>query len=316
MPVFHNADEMHYLLLQTALRDANSSESPHVCRLPGTTCSPASVCAGSQVTYSLAKRTANFLTPADKDGEIIIFTEPSGNVVVTIAMECNCFLSVVGANGNTVHLGPNYFTDDAADQAANCPARLNDFSDPTATAAYIAPQSLYSCMSWVLPKDRVQEALAASAVPGTVAISMHFAASCYSSCGSTVSGYTTATHVISSGPAEDIRCDLAPFRGVVYKVPETCSTAKSLSLPKAPLPPPSYECSSSSPQHCKSCTGDSCLKETCAADSPLKVGGAAGLPSAGLWCKPYILHIAQARSAVFARCESPDASEQVCHSCT
>jgi hypothetical protein len=87
----------------------------------------------------------------------------------------------------------------------------------------------------VLPKARVDAALAASATPGAVVITMHFAVSCYSGCG-TVSGTATATQVLSSGAAEDVRCDVSPFRGVLYRPPTSC-TPQNLPL-VALVPPP------------------------------------------------------------------------------
>jgi hypothetical protein len=194
-----------HLAPQDQLKDATAA-GPHTCRLPGSTCNPAQACPGSLVTYSLAPRTGSFARPGVKDGTITIFTEPSGDVVVTVSLDCNCYISVVGANGNTINLGPE----------GSCPANMNGFTDPTLTSATGAP-ALLTCMSWVLPKARVDAALAASATPGAVVITSHFAVSCYSSCG-TVSGTATATQVLSSGPAEDVRCDLAPFRGVVYRL--------------------------------------------------------------------------------------------------
>ncbi len=189
---------------------------------PGSTCSKATACPGSLVTYSLAPRTGSFARPGVKDGTITIFTEPSGDVVVTVSLDCNCYISVVGANGNTVNLGPE----------GSCPANMNGFTDPTLTSATSAP-ALLTCMSWVLPKARVDAALAASATPGAVVITSHFAVSCYSDC-STVSGAATATQVLSSGPAEDVRCDLAPFRGVVYR-PVPCYPELEIPIPEPPV---------------------------------------------------------------------------------
>jgi hypothetical protein len=184
---------------------------PHACRLPGSTCSPAAACPGSLATYDLAPRTGSFAKPGAKDGTITIFTEPSGDVVVTVTLQCNCFISVVGANGNTVNLGPD----------GACPANLNGFTDPTSTAATGTPV-LVTCMSWVLPKARVEAALAASGTPGAVVITSHFAVSCYSGC-SSVAGTATATQVLSSGPAGDVRCNLSPFRGVLYRPATDCA---------------------------------------------------------------------------------------------
>jgi hypothetical protein len=291
------------LVLQAQVRDALDTGSPHVCRLPGSTCSEEAICPGSQVTYDLAPRTGSFSKPGVKDGEVVIFTQPDGGVVVTVTTQCNCLLSVVGANGNTVNLGPNFDPADSSAQTANCPAGLNWFSNPTSAAVTLP--ALYSCMSWVLPKQQVQEAMAASSTPGSVVITMHFAVSCYSDCGVVV-GTPTATQVHSSGPAEDVRCDLSPFRGVVYRPPTDCITPEgttALQLPpsqppadKVPPPPAlsrppprpvrpppmpvvlsaeSENCSSTpggNPEHCSTCSGAECLKSTCEAGD-VKVGG-------------------------------------------
>jgi hypothetical protein len=73
-----------------------------------------------------------------------------------------------------------------------------------------------------------------------VVITSHFAVSCYSDC-STVSGTATATQVLSSGPAEDVRCDLAPFRGVVYKPATGCEAQAEAILPLEDLALPPGE---------------------------------------------------------------------------
>ena len=139
---------------------------------------------------------------------------------------------MVGANGNTVNLGPD----------GSCPANLNGFSDPTTTASIRTP-GLLTCMSWVLRKARVDAALAASSTPGAVVITSHFAVSCYSGCG-TVSGTATATQVLRGADVADVRCDLPcrPSRAFcIGRCPATLShrwtfRRRSLSSPSLHLP--------------------------------------------------------------------------------
>ena len=252
--------------------------------------------------------------------------------MVTVTIQCNCFLSVVGANGNTVNLGPNFDPADSSAQTASCPAGLNWFSNPTSAAVTLP--ALYSCMSWVLPKEQVQEAMTASSTRGSVVITMHFAVSCYSDCGVVV-GTPTATQVHSSGPAADVRCDLSPFSGVVYRPPTDCITPEgttALQLPpsqppadKVPPPPAlsrppprpvrpppmpvvlsaeSDNCSSTpggNPEHCSTCSGAEFLKSTCEAGD-VKVGGSSG-PLLLLHLEPS-LHRA---ASIHARAIEPEA---------
>jgi hypothetical protein len=95
-----------------------------------------------------------------------------------------------------------------------------------------ASAGLYTCMSWVLPAARVQ---AAASGTGKVAITMHFAATCYTSCSTT--SISVQTNVLSSGPAADVRCEIRPSRGVVYTLPASCA-AGSGPAPSS-RPPPS-----------------------------------------------------------------------------
>jgi hypothetical protein len=148
-------------------------------------------------------------------------------------------------------------------------------------------------MSWVLPAARVQ---AAANGTGAVVITTHFAATCFTGCSST--SISVKTNVLSSGPAADVRCNLPPFRGVVYNLPTTCQAGLSPSSSAPPTnaiqppPPPSLQqqppgiapsppppsgsgpttpaagtCSPSrggAPDHCDSCpSGSTCPKATC-----------------------------------------------------
>jgi hypothetical protein len=152
---------------------------------------------------------------------------------VTATTTCNCFFFLGGSQGNSIYLGSNYDPANATAKTANCPARLGGMTDPTDTASLPSVPSLLTCMSWVLPRARVQAAMAGSAASGTIALTMHLAVSCYNTCGNV--SLNSQTNVISSGTAADVRCEIAPFRGMVYKVPDVCL---SYSPPPSPMPPP------------------------------------------------------------------------------
>jgi hypothetical protein len=221
--------------LQSMSGDELDVYGPHRCRLPADSCVPTSVCPGSTVTFDMADRTPNFASPGTKRGTITVFTTAAGDVVVTATTTCNCFLAVSGSNGNSIFLGSNYPQADAAAQASACPARLGDSTDKSIVS--LPPTGLYTCMSWVLPKARVEAAAAASSEPGTIVLTMHFAVSCYGSC----TGLTlvSQTNVISSGSAADVRCEIQPLRGMVYRLPQGCTPANALAVALPSQPPPS-----------------------------------------------------------------------------
>ena len=215
--------------------------STHKCRLPlgMGSCSPVPACEGSIATFDMADRTPSFASPGAKRGTITVFTTADGDVVVTATTACNCFLAVSGSNGNSIFLGSNYNIGNATAQASSCPAKLGGTTDPTDTSSLTAMPSVATCMSWVLPKTRVQATMAGSTVPGTVTLTMHFAVSCYSSCGTLT--LTSQTNIISSGDPADVRCEIQPFRGMVYRVPSICTTTPPQApspLPPPPPPPP------------------------------------------------------------------------------
>jgi hypothetical protein len=221
--------------LQAALGDVEDTAGPHRCLLPTQSCSATSVCPGSVVTFDMADRTPSISNPGTKRGTITIFTTSTGDVVVTATTTCNCFLSVSGANGNSIFLGSNYDPDDSTAKARACPARLGDATDKTVVS--LPGTGLYTCMSWLLPRERVQAAMAASYEPDTIALTMHFAVSCYSDCGSLT--LSSQTNIISSGPPADVRCEVQPFRGIVYRVTE-CAAAFQPQPPAPPPPPPPH----------------------------------------------------------------------------
>ena len=120
---------------------------------------------------------------------------------MTVSMDCNCFLSVVGANGNTVHLGPNYDKSNASSATTSCPASLNAFSNPTDGAAV---GGLYSCMSWVIPAASLVATTLKSSSLGTVVVTMHFALSCWEGGGCGNQTKLSQTNVVSSGQASEV----------------------------------------------------------------------------------------------------------------
>ncbi len=221
-------------MLQTLLGDT-AAGSTHKCRLPpgSGSCNPTEACPDSLVAFDMADRTPTFTSPGTKRGTITVFTTATGDVVVTATTTCNCYLYVSGSNGNSIYLGSNYDPANTSAVASNCPARLGGMTDPTDTASLPSTPSLLTCMSWVLPKARVQAAMAGSSVQGTIALTMHLAVSCYSACGTQT--LTSQTNVISSGTPTDVRCEIQPFRGMAYRVPPACLANPP---PPAPVPPP------------------------------------------------------------------------------
>ncbi len=221
-------------MLQAVLGDT-AAGGTNKCRLPegAGSCNPTPVCPGSEVSFDMGDRTPTFTAPGTKRGTITVFMTSTGDVVVTATTTCNCFLYASGSNGNSIFLGSNYDPANTTAPASLCPSRLSGMTDVTDTASLAAVPSMLTCMSWVLPKARVQAAMAGSSVPGTIALTMHFAVSCYSACGTL--SLNSQTNVISSGVPADIRCEIQPLRGVAYRVPAACLASPP---PPAPAPPP------------------------------------------------------------------------------
>jgi hypothetical protein len=196
------------------------------------------MCGSSLVTLDMGDRTPNIARPGDKRGNIYIFTAANGDIIVTGTTSCDCFMNVEGANGNSINIGPNYDVANASAQTASCPANLQAQNLPTTTSALSPFPQLSSCHSWVIPATQVKAAAALSNVPNTVVITIHFEVNCYSACGTTT--IASQTNVISSGPVADVRCEIQPMRGMVYRIPAQCanSTVPPPFPAPTPVPPP------------------------------------------------------------------------------